>query len=50
LSGRQFQEQLNNALPGWIQPTQIGFAVLTAVLVIAIFVSIGQASAAARRS
>jgi len=43
LSGRQFQEQLNDALPGWLQPTLIGFAALTAILVIAVYVSLARA-------
>lgn len=42
LSGRQFQGQLNAALPGWIPPALIGFAVLTAALVIAVYVSIAR--------
>lgn len=44
MSGRQFQEQLNAALPGWIQPTLLGFAALTAALVIAVFVSLSKAA------
>jgi len=43
LSGRQFQEQINAALPGWTQPTLIGFTALTAVLVVAVFVTLARA-------
>jgi hypothetical protein len=44
LSGKEFQDQINEALPGWIQPTQLGFAALTAVLVIAVYVSLSRAN------
>jgi fatty acid desaturase len=40
LSDRQFQEQLDNALPGWIPPTLIGFAAVTLVLVVAVYLSL----------
>jgi hypothetical protein len=45
LSGRQFQEQLDLALPGWVQPAVIGFAALTAVLVISVFIMLGRGRA-----
>lgn len=48
LSGRQFQEQLDLALPGWVQPTVIGFAALTAVLVVSVFVMLGRGRPAQR--
>jgi heme A synthase len=42
LRAKQFQEQLNAALPGWVQPVHLGFAALTAVLVIALFVALAR--------
>jgi hypothetical protein len=42
LSGKQFQDQLDAALPGWVQPAGLGFAALTAVLVVAIFVALSR--------
>lgn len=48
LSGRQFQEQLSAALPGWVQPTTIGFAALTAILVVAVYVSLARAPGGSR--
>jgi hypothetical protein len=43
MSGRQFQEQLNDALPGWLQAAQLGFAALTAILVISVYVTLARA-------
>jgi hypothetical protein len=48
LSAKQFQDQLNAGLPGWCQPVTLGFAALTAVLVVALFVSLGRSATSTR--
>jgi hypothetical protein len=48
LSAKQLQDQLSAALPGWCQPVTLGFAGLTVVLVVALFVALGRSATPAR--
>ncbi len=48
LSGKQFQDQLNAALPDWVQPLHLGFTAVTALLVIALFVGLPRSATPAR--